>query len=50
MMGAGRLYCELAADPVFIERGLEWLRKAATAPDAGAEVQDLVKSCEGKSP
>ena len=39
MIGAGRLYCEFAADPVFIERGLEWLRRAATAPDAGAEVQ-----------
>lgn len=50
MIGAGRLYCELAGDPVFIERGLEWLRKAATAPDAGAEVKDLLTVCEGKSP
>lgn len=50
MIGAGRLYCELAADPVFIERGLEWLRKAATAPAAGAEVKDLLKNCEGKTP
>ena len=49
MIGAGRLYCQFAADPVFIERGLEWLRKAATAPDAGADVKDLLRSCEGKS-
>ena len=50
MIGAGRLYCELAANPVFIERGLEWLRKAATAPDAGPDVKALLKNCEGKSP
>jgi TPR repeat protein len=50
MIGAGRLYCEFAVDPVFIERGLEWLRKAATAPDAGAEVKKLLTACEGKSP
>lgn len=49
MIGAGRLYCQFASDPVFVESGLEWLRKAATAPDADAEVKELLTACEGKS-
>ncbi len=50
MIGAGRLYCQFATDRAFIERGLQWLHKAATSPDVGSEAQDLLKSCEAKAP